>query len=216
MEKISITSIDRWIRKVSELANPDRVYVCDGSEKEYKSILDQMVKEEEIIRLNEERYPDCYLYRSNPMDVARTEKSTYICSEDPEDVGPLNNYMSVDQADEICRRLIKGSMKGKTMYVVPYVMGPLSSSFSEIGVEITDSPYVVANMKIMTRMGTSKIESYSDREDWIKGIHVSGNLDPKNRYILHFPWKRTDLDAHIVSINSAYGGNALLLWWFIC
>ena len=210
MEKISITSIDRWIRKVSELANPDRVYVCDGSEKEYKSILDQMVKEEEIIRLNEERYPDCYLYRSNPMDVARTEKSTYICSEDPEDVGPLNNYMSVDQADEICRRLIKGSMKGKTMYVVPYVMGPLSSSFSEIGVEITDSPYVVANMKIMTRMGTSKIESYSDREDWIKGIHVSGNLDPKNRYILHFPWKRTDLDAHIVSINSAYGGNALL------
>ncbi|MCL4420512.1 MAG: phosphoenolpyruvate carboxykinase, partial [Candidatus Thermoplasmatota archaeon] len=135
MEKISITSIDRWIRKVSELANPDRVYVCDGSEKEYKSILDQMVKEEEIIRLNEERYPDCYLYRSNPMDVARTEKSTYICSEDPEDVGPLNNYMSVDQADEICRRLIKGSMKGKTMYVVPYVMGPLSSSFSEIGVE---------------------------------------------------------------------------------
>jgi len=210
MQKTSLSIISEWVSRISDLTRPDRIYICNGSDDEYRNIIRNMISDGDLIELNQDRHPGCYLYRSNPLDVARTEKSTYICSENQDDVGPLNNYMSIEEADRICNRLVDGSMKGKTMYVVPYVMGPISSRFSQVGVEITDSPYVVANMKIMTRMGSSLIPDSIEDDNWIRGIHISGDLDPKNRYILHFPWKRLDLDAHIISINSAYGGNALL------
>ncbi len=210
MQKTDLSIVNEWVDKIADITKPADIYVCSGSDEEYRTIIEKMLSNKEIIELNQERYPNCYLYRSNPLDVARTEKATYICSDNPGDVGPLNNYMSLDEAGSTCDKYLGESMKGKTMYVVPYVMGPPSSKFAEAGVEITDSPYVVANMKIMTRMGLNAIPDSMRNSRWIKGLHISGNLDPKNRYIMHFPWKRLELDAHIITINSAYGGNALL------
>jgi phosphoenolpyruvate carboxykinase (GTP) len=202
--------IETWAENIATITKPKNVYFCDGSDQEYNKIIEEMLERGEITKLNEHTYPGSYLYRSAPTDVARTEKATFICSDNQNDVGPLNNYMSCNDAEKITSKLLRNGMEGKTMYVIPYLMGPMNSRFSELGVEITDSPYVVANMKIMTHMGKKAIDNSRKGKDFIRGIHASLNLDPDNRYILHFPFKRTSMDAHIISLNSAYGGNALL------
>ncbi|MFG1450152.1 MAG: phosphoenolpyruvate carboxykinase (GTP) [Thermoplasmataceae archaeon] len=210
MESSQESIVNQWVEKVASLTNPDKIYYCDGSRDEYDRITSSMVKEKKLIKLNEKTYPGCFLYRSDPKDVARTEKSTFICGESESEVGPLNNFMSVDDADKITVELLRNAMSGKTLYVIPYIMGPQKSPFSEVGIELTDSPYVVANMFIMTRMGDVAMERIRDGQDFIKSIHCSRDLNPEKRYILHFPWRKTGLDAEIISINSAYGGNALL------
>ncbi len=210
MEKAELNSVEEWVESISKITKPDKVVYCDGSREEYDRIIDEMVQDGSLIKLNQQTFPGGYLSRSDPRDVARTEKSTFICSDDEEQVGPLNNHMSLMEAREITERLMDGSMKGKTMYVVPYIMGPADSEYAEAGVEITDNPYVVVNMFIMTRMGKVALNKILREEQFVKAIHISGDLDPENRYILHFPWERLDSNAHIISINSAYGGNALL------
>ncbi len=203
-------SVEKWVEDISRITKPDKVVFCDGSKEEYDRLIKEMVDDGDLIKLNQETYPGGYLSRSDPKDVARTEKSTFICADEESQVGPLNNHMNLQEAEEITGKLMNGSMKGKTMYVVPYVMGPIDSPYSEVGVEITDNRYVVVNMYIMTRMGKVAMDRIKEDGKFVRAVHISGTLDPENRYILHFPWKRLDIDAHIVSINSAYGGNALL------
>ncbi len=210
MEREKVQSVEEWVESVAEVTEPERIQFCDGSRHEYEEIVRLMIKEGSLIELNQDKFPGCYLHRSDPRDVARTEKATFIVADREDRVGPLNNFMSLERSEEVTEKLLPGSMKGKTMYVIPYIMGPEKSPFSEVGVELSDSPYVAANMYIMTRMGKIATRLIRERVEFIRSIHVSGNLDPENRYILHFPWDRTSLDAHIISINSAYGGNALL------
>lgn len=210
MERVEVNTVEEWVGGVSAITRPDKVVYCNGSREEYEKLIQEMVSDGSLIKLNQEKFPGGYLSRSDPKDVARTEKSTFICAEDESDVGPLNNFMSLKEAGSVTARLMEGSMAGKTMYVVPYIMGPLDSAYSETGVEITDNAYVVVNMHIMTRMGDVAMKKIQETGKFVKAIHISGNLDPENRYILHFPWKRLGVDAHIISINSAYGGNALL------
>ncbi len=210
MERVEVNTVEEWVDGVSAITRPDKVVYCDGSREEYEKLIQEMVSDGSLIKLNQEKFPGGYLSRSDPKDVARTEKSTFICAEDESEVGPLNNFMSLMEAESVTTRLMNGSMAGKTMYVVPYIMGPADSEFSETGVEITDNAYVVVNMHIMTRMGNIAMNKIQKTGKFVKAIHISGNLDPENRYILHFPWKRLGVDAHIISINSAYGGNALL------
>jgi phosphoenolpyruvate carboxykinase (GTP) len=156
--------------------------------------------------LNQQHLPNCFLHRSHPQDVARTEHLTFICSENPEDAGPTNNWMSPTEAQSKIRPLFDNAMRGRTMYVVPYLMGPAASPYAKVGVEITDSPYVVANMRIMTRMGKVALERIkAGADDWVPGLHSIGDLSPDRRFIAHFPETRT-----IWSVGSGYGGNALL------
>ena len=166
-----------------------------------------MVESGSLLRLNEERYPNSFLHRSDPQDVARTEHLTFICSQSESDAGPTNNWMSPLEAQERVWPLFSGAMKGRTMYVVPYIMGPAGAESSRVGVELTDSPYVVANMRIMTRMGSVALERLqrTGPDDRVPGVHSIGDLSPERRFILHFPETRT-----IWSIGSGYGGNALL------
>jgi phosphoenolpyruvate carboxykinase (GTP) len=201
---ISKTLTD-WVEDVAQLTQPDRIVWCDGSEDEYHALIEQMLREGTLLRLNERKYRNCYLHRSHPTDVARTEHLTFICTPKPEDAGPTNNWMSPEEARERVGALFRGCMRGRTMYVVPYLMGPPGSPFSEVGVEVTDSPYVVANMRIMTRMGTIALEHLGDSDRFVRGLHSLGDLSPERRYICHFPEERM-----IWSIGSGYGGNALL------
>jgi phosphoenolpyruvate carboxykinase (GTP) len=165
-----------------------------------------MVDNGTLIRLNQAALPGCYLHRSNPQDVARTEHLTFICSERPEDAGPTNNWMSPADARERVWPLFSGAMRGRTMYVVPYIIGPVASPNARVGVEITDSPYVVANMRIMTRMGQVALDRLKAvLDDWVPGLHSIGDLSTDRRFILHFPETRA-----IWSVGSGYGGNALL------
>jgi len=206
METPMPSSVEEWVDEVSRFTHPDNVVWCDGSEAENDRLIDHMVSDGTLIRLNQESWPNCFLHRSNPQDVARTEHLTFICSENPEDAGPTNNWMSPADAEEKIRPLYDNAMRGRTMYVVPYMMGPVSSPYAKVGVEITDSPYVVANMRIMTRMGKVALDRIkSGTDDWVPGLHSLGDLSPDRRFIAHFPEKRT-----IWSIGSGYGGNALL------
>ncbi|MBM2810117.1 MAG: Phosphoenolpyruvate carboxykinase [Chloroflexi bacterium] len=200
------SSVEQWVDDVSRTTRPDRVVWCDGSEAENESLISQMLEDGTLLPLNQSAHPGCYLHRSNPTDVARTEHLTFICSENPEDAGPTNNWMSPSEARERVWPLFEGAMLGRTMYVVPYIMGPVESPYSKVGVEITDSPYVVANMRIMTRMGQVALDRLkNDGADWVPGIHSIGDLSPDRRFIMHFPDTRT-----IWSVGSGYGGNALL------
>jgi phosphoenolpyruvate carboxykinase (GTP) len=200
------TSVEQWVEEVESTTRPKRVEWCDGSEAENDRLIQLMLADRELVKLNQEALPGCYLYRSDPQDVARTEHLTFICSERPEDAGPTNNWMSRDDVNERVAPLFEGCMTDRTMYVVPYIMGPVDSPYSKVGVEITDSPYVVANMRIMTRMGQAAIDRLKiDSADWVPGLHSIGDLSPERRFILHFPDTRT-----IWSIGSGYGGNALL------
>jgi phosphoenolpyruvate carboxykinase (GTP) len=197
--------MEAWVAEAARLTKPDKVVFCDGSEAENQVILQEMLKHADSFQLNERTYPHCYLHRSNPSDVARTEHLTFICSRDKDAAGPTNNWMDPEGAKYKVGRLLDGSMRGRTMYVVPYIMGPTNSPYSKIGVEVTDSPYVVANMRIMSRMGKVARDRVGNSSDFVPGLHSLGDLDPMRRYITHFPEERL-----IWSVGSGYGGNALL------
>ncbi|MBV9913959.1 MAG: phosphoenolpyruvate carboxykinase (GTP), partial [Sinobacteraceae bacterium] len=190
---------------VRELTQPRAVQWCDGSEREVRELTAQMLRDGELISLNREQFPGCHLSRSQPNDVARVEHLTYICTPRQEDAGPNNNWMDPGEAHAKLRNLFRGCMKNRTLYVVPYCMGPLSSPLSRCGVEITDSPYVVLNMSIMTRMGRAALERIAREGTFVRGLHSVGELDPERRFIMHFPH-----ELSIESYGSGYGGNALL------
>src|SRR6266850_907929 len=197
--------LEQWVNDVAKMTRPQKVVWCDGSAAEYEGLIERMLDDGTLIRLNQEAYPDCYLHRSHPSDVARTEHLTFICSPERDDAGPTNNWMPPKEARDKVGKLFEGSMQSRTMYVVPYIMGPVESPYSKVGVEITDSPYVAASMRIMTRMGKVALDRLGASDDFVPGLHSVGDLSPERRFILHFPEERL-----IWSIGSGYGGNALL------
>jgi phosphoenolpyruvate carboxykinase (GTP) len=199
------TPLEQWVDEVARHTRPEKVHWCDGSAAEYERLVREMLAARTLFELNQREYPGCYLHRSDPNDVARTEHLTFVCSRHKEDAGPNNNWMAPAEAKEKVGKLFAGSMKGRTMYVVPYVMGPVDSPYSQVGVEITDSAYVAVSMRIMTRMGRVARDRLGDSDYFVKGLHSLGDLSPERRFILHFPEERT-----IWSIGSGYGGNALL------
>jgi len=194
-----------WVDEMAKLCKPDRVVWCDGSEDERRRLTEEAVAAGVLLPLNPQKHPGSYLHRSNPNDVARVEQLTFICTPTKEDAGPTNNWMAPADAYARMRGWYEGAMKGRTMYVVPYVMGPLASGLSKIGVELTDSIYVVLNMRIMTRMGKGALEMLGGANDFNRGMHSVGDLNPERRLICHFPQDNT-----IWSFGSGYGGNALL------
>ena len=197
--------VKQWVKEMAELTAPDAVVWITGEEDQAEKLRHEAMKTGEMIKLNEEKLPNCYLHRTAINDVARVENRTFICTTKREDAGPTNNWMSPDECKAKLIPLYKGSMRGKTMYVIPYSMGVLGSDFSKIGIELTDSIYVVLNMLIMTRAGKACLDQLGDSPYFIKGLHAKANLDEENRYIVHFPEENT-----IWSINSGYGGNVLL------
>lgn len=194
-----------WVEEVRKLCKPDQVVVCDGSEEERARLTGECLKSGELIELNQEKYPGCYLHRSAPHDVARTEHLTFICTDTKDNAGPTNNWWAPDEARQKLRTVYDGAMKGRTMFVVPFIMGPAGSPFSKVGVEITDSRYVALNMRIMTRMGDVALKQLGDSNDFTRCLHALGDLSPDRRYICHFPQ-----DNEVWSVGSGYGGNALL------
>jgi len=198
-------SVADWVASVGELTLPDRIYWCDGSQLEFARLRGELLAKGELHELNQNTFPDCYLYRSDPSDVARVEHLTFICTTSQEDAGPNNNWMDPLEARAKMRELFKGCMQGRTLYVVPYCMGPPESPYSRCGVEITDSAYVVLNMAIMTRMGRAALERIATDGSFVKGLHSTGDLNPARRFIMHFPE-----ELSIESFGSGYGGNALL------
>ena len=194
-----------WIEKMKDLVNPDNIVWIDGSEEQLESLRKEACSTGELIKLNQEKLPGCYLHRTAVNDVARVEDRTFICSKKEEDAGPTNNWWDPKEAYEKLYSIAKDSYKGRTMYVIPYSMGPVGSPLSKIGIELTDSIYVVLNMAIMTRVGKSVLEALGDSNDWVRGLHCKCDIDPENRYICHFPE-----DYTIISVNSGYGGNVLL------
>jgi phosphoenolpyruvate carboxykinase (GTP) len=197
--------VERWVETMAATLRPERVVWCDGSAEENTRLVEGMLSDGTLQRLHPQQAPGSYLHRSHPSDVARTEHLTFIASRARVDAGPTNNWMSPQEARERVFPLFAGAMQGRTLYVVPYVMGPLGSPFSKVGVEITDSPYVVANMRIMTRMGKAALDQLGGSEDFVPGLHSLGDLSPDRRFIVHFPEERA-----IWSVGSGYGGNALL------
>lgn len=198
-------ALQDWVDSVAARTNPDRIHWCDGSEQEYRTLIERMLASGELLKLNPDTHPDCYLHRSDPSDVARTEHLTFICTRDREAAGPNNHWMDPAEAKARMDRLFADSMRGRTMYVVPYCMGPIDSPYARLGVEITDSAYVVANMRLMTRMGGAALARIEREGGFVKGLHSLGDLDPERRFIMHFPE-----ELSIMSVGSGYGGNALL------
>ena len=195
----------KWIDEVVSITKPSKVMWIDGSEEQLKMLKDEACKTGEFKKLNQEKYPGCYYHRSRKDDVARMEDKTYICSKNKENAGPTNNWKSPEEAYELGREIFDNSMNGRTMYIIPYSMGPVGSPFSKIGIEVTDSIYVVVNMSIMTRIGKNVLDVLGDSNDFVRGLHGKCTLDIDKRYIFHFPEDNT-----IWSCNSAYGGNVLL------
>jgi len=203
---MSVTSVaEKWVDEAAALTQPSRIVWCDGSKAEYDSLIETMLRDGTLIALNERTYPSCYLHRSHPQDVARTEQLTYICTREKDDAGPTNNWMTPADAKKKAAAWFKGSMKGRTMYVIPYLMGPAGSTMSRVGLMVTDSEYVVASMHLMTRVGQVAVQHMRSDEDFVAGLHSMGDLSPDRRLILHFPEEKL-----IWSIGSGYGGNALL------
>jgi phosphoenolpyruvate carboxykinase (GTP) len=199
------TPLEQWVEEVARTTRPKQIVWCDGSEREAEKMVETLLAEGRTVRLNEKTHPNCILHRSDPSDVARTESVTFICTRDQEDAGPTNNWMAPAEAKEKLGRLFSGSMAGRTMYVVPYLMGPANSPICRVGVEITDSAYVVASMRIMARMGKVAMDRIGSGNDFVPGLHSLGDLHPDRRFIMHFPEEKL-----IWSIGSGYGGNALL------
>jgi len=194
-----------WLDEMIQLTTPDEVIWIDGSEEQRQKLYDEACAEGELYKLNQEKLPGCYLHRTAENDVARVEDRTFICTRTKEDAGPTNNWEDPQVMYKKLEGLFRGSMKGRTMYVIPYMMGPYGSPFSKIGIELTDSRYVVLNMMIMTRTGKKVMEELGDSADFVRCLHAKKDIDPENRYIVHFPEDNT-----IWTINSGYGGNVLL------
>ena len=194
-----------WIDEMKALVNPDQVVWIDGSEEQLEELRKEAVESGEMIKLNQEKLPGCYYHRTAPNDVARVEDRTLICSRKEEDAGPTNHWKEPQEAYKMLYDIARGSYKGRTMYVIPYSMGPVGSPLAKIGVELTDSIYVVLNMSIMTRVGQKVMDVLGDSNDWVRGLHCKCDVDPEKRWICQFPEDNT-----IISVNSAYGGNVLL------
>ena len=198
-------SVLNWIENMKELVTPDNVVWITGEESQLEDLRKEACTTGEMIKLNQEKLPGCYLHRTAVNDVARVEDRTFICSRKEEDAGPTNHWMDPEKAYKMLYDIARGSYKGRTMYVIPYSMGPVGSHFSKVGVELTDSIYVVLNMAIMTRVGDKVWEALGDSNDWVRGLHCKCQIDAEKRYICHFPEDNT-----IISVNSGYGGNVLL------
>ena len=194
-----------WIDEMAAMTQPDKIVWIDGTEEQAEALRAEACSTGEIIKLNQEKLPGCYLHRTAVNDVARVEGRTFICTPTKEEAGNINNWMDPAEMYEKLKKLYTGAMKGRTMYVIPYSMGVVGSDFAKYGIELTDSIYVVLNMLIMTRVGTNVLEALGDSPDYIKGLHAKADLDEENRYIVHFPQDNT-----IMSVNSGYGGNVLL------
>ena len=197
--------VQDWIRSMADMVQPKDIVWIDGSEEQAESLRRIACSTGELIKLNEEKYPNCYLHRTAVNDVARVEGRTFICTRKKEDAGNINNWMDPQECYAKLTKLYTGSYKGKTMYVIPYSMGIVGSEFGKIGIELTDSIYVVLNMLIMTRVGKNVLDALGDSADFVKGLHATADCSEENRYICHFPEDNT-----IWSVNSAYGGNVLL------
>ena len=204
LHRLSSSARD-WVGEVRRLTTPDRVYWCDGSDAEYRALIADLEGRKELLPLNAKSFPGCHLARSHPSDVARVEHLTYVCTRDRDDAGSNNYWMNPGEAHKRMDDLFRGCMKGRTLYVVPYCMGPIDSPDSRCGIEITDSAYVVVNMQLMTRMGRPALERIAREGRFVKGLHSTGDLNPERRFIMHFPE-----ELSIQSFGSGYGGNALL------
>ena len=205
----ALATLNAWAAEVAALTRPDAIHWCDGTDAEYQALLEVMQADGTLLPLNQDTHPGCWLHRSDPDDVARVEHLTFVCSREREDAGPNNHWMAPAEAHAKLDALFEGCMQGRTMYVIPYCMGPVDSPLARCGVEITDSPYVVANMRLMTRMGQAALARIeregAEGKPFVKGLHSIGELDPDRRYIMHFPE-----ELAIKSYGSGYGGNALL------
>ena len=198
-------ALRQWVDEIAELTRPAQIEWCDGSEGEYQALIGKMLESGDLLSLNSETYPNCYLHRSDPSDVARVEHLTFVCTQGKTESGPNNLWMEPAQAHAKMDALFDGCMQGRTLYVIPYCMGPIDSPYARCGVEITDSPYVVINMNLMTRMGTPALQRIEKEGKFVRGLHSIGELDPERRFIMHFP-----NELLIQSFGSGYGGNALL------
>ncbi len=205
MIEIKNTYVSNWIREMADMTKPDQIVLIDGSDAQAEALRKEACATGEMIRLNQDLLPGCYLHRTAINDVARVEDRTFICTQKKEDAGNINNWMAPDDCKKRLTKLFTGSMQGRTMYVIPYSMSIVGSPFAKYGIELTDSIYVVLNMLIMTRVGTNVLDALGDSDSFIKGLHARATLDPENRYIVHFPEENT-----IWSVNSGYGGNVLL------
>jgi len=200
-----LAELNAWVAHYADLTEADRVHWCDGSDEESAGLVELMLGTGDLIALNPQTHPNCFLHRSSVSDVARVEHLTFVCTRNRDDAGPNNHWMDPEQAKAKMAALYKGCMKGRTLYVVPYCMGPIDSPLARCGVEITDSPYVVANMRLMTRMGAAALARIEREGTFVKGVHSTGDLNPDRRFIMHFPE-----ELGIQSFGSGYGGNALL------
>src|SRR6266542_6533694 len=179
--------VEKWVDEAANLTAPSRVVWCDGSDAEYERLIEEMLRDGTLLPLNPRTYPNCYLHRSHPSDVARTEQLTFISTRERDAAGPTNNWMAPDEAKATAGALFRGSMRGRTMYVIPYLMGPAGSPMSRVGLMVTDSAYVTASMHIMTRVGPVAVQHMRRDDDFIAGLHSLGVLSPDRRLILHFP-----------------------------
>ncbi len=197
--------LSKWVVETAALTKPDSIFWCDGSEVEKEYLTEQAVAQGVLVKLNQEKLPGCYYHRSNPNDVARVEQCTFICTDSQEDAGPTNNWAPPAEMYAKLKGMLAGSMIGRTMFVIPYLMGPPGSPMTKVGVEITDSIYVVLNMRIMARIGKVALEQLGASDEFNRGVHSMLDLNPDRRFIVHFPKDNT-----IISVGSGYGGNVLL------
>ena len=201
----SNAAIQQWVKEVAAMCQPDNIFWCDGSEDERQRLTQIAIECGDLMPLNQQALPGSYLHRSAVNDVARTENLTFVCTDDREDAGPNNNWMAPGESYDKLAKILRGAMRGRTMYVIPFLMGPPGSAFSKVGIQVTDSVYVVLNMRIMTRMGKIALEHLGSSDDFTRCLHSKADLDIDRRFICHYPQDNT-----IWSVGSGYGGNALL------